>query len=139
MRYGSYIYLQMQGIPFCYFPEWRQIMNRRIKPILASALTIAGLSVAGFALADSGNKGDDAEHRAFLTSKVSVADAAVAAEGETGARAMSVEFTKEDGAFVYEVELLDKDGTELEVLVDPNTGAVKVVEDGERDDAHDND
>lgn len=114
-------------------------MNERIKLILASALTLAGLGVAGFALADSGDQGDDAEHRAFIASKVSVVDAAVAAETETGARAMSVEFTKEEGAFVYEVELLTDRGAELEALVDPNTAAVTRVEDGDSDDAHDDD
>jgi|GEM_PF-1665230 len=114
-------------------------MKNQIKPILVAGLMLAGLGVAGFALADSGKNSDDAaERRAFLASKVSVADAAVAAETETGARAMSVEFTKEQGAFVYEVELLTNDGSELEALVNANTAAVTAVEDEDGDDGGDN-
>lgn len=113
-------------------------MKNQIKPMLAAGFVLAGLGVAGFAMADSGKNGDEAaERRAFLASKVSVADAAVAAEAETGARAMSVEFGEEDGAFMYEIELLTKDGAELEAHVDANTAAVTAVKNEDRDDGDD--
>jgi uncharacterized membrane protein YkoI len=114
-------------------------MKKQMKPVLAAGMMLAGLGVAGFALADSGGNDDVAEHRAFLASKVNIADAVLAAETKTGARAMSVEFTKEEGAFVYEIELLTKGGVELEVLVDPSNASVTVLEDDDGGDEGDSD
>jgi len=114
--------------------EGKEIMKNHIKIILAAGLMIAGLGAPGFAMARSGKTSDDAaKHQAFLASKVTVAAAAAAAEAKTGARAMSVEFERERGAFVYEVKLLTKDSKELEALIDPNTAAVISVGDDDSD------
>jgi uncharacterized membrane protein YkoI len=99
------------------------------------------LALAGLAPVWADDDDDAAEHEAFKETTISLSTAAAAAEAQTGARAMSAEFAKDDGAFIYEVELLAADGTTLEAEVDAQTAAVLEVEteDGEddEDDAED--
>jgi uncharacterized membrane protein YkoI len=89
------------------------------------------LAVAGFAPAWADDEA--AEREAFKKTTITLSAAAAAAESQTGARAMSAEFTEDDGKFIYEVELLAADGTVLEAEVDARTAAVLEVEyeDGE--------
>jgi len=94
------------------------------------ALTLAGTAAApAIAANDHGSMDDRAEHEAFATASVSLADAITMAETETGARAISAEFENEDGRFVYSVELLSADGLELEVMIDSAVLRVLEVED----------
>lgn len=79
---------------------------------------------------------DDVENRvkAFLTSrkkldalkaaKVSLPDAVAKAEEETKAKALEAEFEREDGRYVYEIDLQAGD-ERMEVTVDAETGAVQ--------------
>lgn len=84
------------------------------------------------------NDGDATEHQSFMSSTVSLADAVTAAEAHTNARAMSAEFEREDGVYIFEIELLTVSGAELEAHVDASTGAVLQVE-TEEDEEQDSD
>ncbi len=79
---------------------------------------------------------DDLENRvkAFLTSrkkidalkaaKLSLSDAIAKAEEETKAKALEAEFEREDGQYVYEIEL-QAGGESMEVMVDAETGTLQ--------------
>jgi|TARA_R100000455_G_C6271633_1_gene127973 uncharacterized membrane protein YkoI len=91
------------------------------------ALTLAGFVAApAMAANDIWSNDDHAEHEAFTNAAVSLSDAITFAERETGARAISAEFEKEDGHFVFAVELLDSNGREIEVLID--SAVLRVIE-----------
>lgn len=117
----------------------RQMMKRFVSRTVignAGLLLLSVLSTATSFASDSDD--DEAEHKAFLVSSVRLVDAVAAAEAHTGARAMMAEFEKENGDYIFEVELLTDKGTELEAHVDASTGAVLQVE-REEDEANDDD
>lgn len=95
------------------------------------------LAVAGFAPAWADDDDEAAEREAFKKTTITLSTAAAAAESQTGARAMSAEFTEDDGTFIYEVELLAADGTMLEAEVDARTAAVIEVETEDGEDEED--
>ncbi len=110
-------------------------MQIRFKQTLLGGALLAVLGISGAAVAESGTRNDDtAETRAFQASPVSLAQAIQAAQTETGAKAISAEFENEDGAWVYTVELSAADGSETEVDVSAQTGAIlkNETEDNER-------
>ncbi|AWZ01349.1 hypothetical protein RHODOSMS8_01814 [Rhodobiaceae bacterium] len=115
-------------------------MPRKLKFVPVAIAALIGLGAGGAAIAHSneGSSNDVAESRAFLSSSGSLSNAVAAAENETGARAMSADFGEEDGVFVYEIELLKPDGTELEAKVNAQNYSVLKVE-TEESDAADND
>ncbi len=102
-----------------------------------AGLILATAAGAAFARKSSHDDGDAAEIAAFNSASVSLTDAIHAAEAKTGAKAIAAEFEDEDGAFVYEVELIDADGAEWEAYVDIDSGAATKVE--QEDDEHEMD
>ena len=105
-------------------------MIKRIRFIRQTIIVaFGGLMLLGFTLAHAVITGDDqAEYQVFLSTRISLADASTAAEAHTGARAISADFEQEDNAFIFEVELISADGTELTANVDATTGTVLQVE-----------
>ncbi|MGB0845451.1 MAG: PepSY domain-containing protein [Thiolinea sp.] len=107
------------------------------KTILAT--TIAALLTTGFStnlLADS----NDAETAAAQqNAAITIEQAIATAEQTTGGKSGDAEFELEDGASVYEVEVTLADGSEVEVTIDAQSGAVLSQETEEADDKDDDD
>jgi uncharacterized membrane protein YkoI len=106
--------------------------------VLAVALTAAaagGAAAAGPDATNSGAAGDTqaAELQAIQNAKLTIADAAKAAETETGGKAVDVSIGDENGTVAYQVDVALKDGTMQEVRVDPQTGQVLKVSADARD------
>ncbi len=53
-------------------------------------------------------------------------------EREVSGRVIEIEFDREDGRYVYEIEVLSRDGRLLELSIDAATGRVLEREDGDR-------
>lgn len=70
---------------------------------------------------------DSAEVQILMTAKLTVAQAAAAAEASLGGRTINVGLEDKAGQPIYEVTLLAADGTELEATVDAMTGTVTKV------------
>ena len=102
-------------------------MNRQSR-ILATALIATSLA-APLALADV-KKGDrlDKKEEAFVAAQVSLTRAVATAEAEVGGKALSAEFEREDGKWIYTIDLITAENSEREVHVDAGTGAVIKVE-----------
>lgn len=95
--------------------------------ILASALIAAGVSATGIgvALADNhGSKNEAAEIQSLMGAKITVVQAAQAAEAKAGGKAASVSFEGENGKPFYEVEIVTADGMQQDVSVDATSGEV---------------
>jgi len=90
----------------------------------AIALLIAGLSFS--AIADSSNKAATAA--AQQNAAITQAQAVTIAEQATGGNSSEVEFELEDGVAIYEVELDMPDGSEVEVEIDAQSGAILAQE-----------
>ncbi|MGO1766854.1 hypothetical protein CAP48_07520 [Advenella sp. S44] len=63
------------------------------------------------------------EAQAINEAKVTLVQAIEAAESETGAKAVEVDFERENNVWGYEVKTL-KPGTKYELFIDANTGQV---------------
>lgn len=109
------------------------------------AASIVGVALAaavasGAVAANAGNSNskaqDDteaAELQAIQNAKLTLADAAAAAEKETGGKAVDVSIGDENGQIAYEVEVAMNDGTTREVRIDTQTGKVLKVSTGDED------
>ena len=102
-------------------------MNRQSR-ILATALIATSLA-APLALADA-KKGDrlDKKEEAFVAAQVSLTQAVATAEAEVNGKVMSAEFEREDGKWIYAIEILTSDHSEREVLVDARSGDIVGIE-----------
>ncbi len=99
----------------------------------ALALVLATFSIG--ASADAENK-TDAQKQTTITTKMAIS----IAEKATGGKSTEAEFEVEDGKAIYEVEITLIDGSEVEVEVDAETGAVlsqKTEDDDDQDDRED--
>lgn len=100
------------------------------------ALLVTGLSVS--AIADSDDKA--ATKTAQQNAAITLTQAITIAEQETGGKSTEAEFELEDGVAIYEVEISMPDGSEVEVELDAQTGAVIAQktedEEGDHDDDH---
>lgn len=109
-------------------------MNKQKMTLSFAAVAALTLGVMGVAIAEARPDNDDlAEATALRASTVSLTQAIAAAEAETKAKAIAAEFEDEDGTWLFTVELLDANGGELEVHIDPETAAVLSVEREDRD------
>ncbi len=63
------------------------------------------------------------EAEAIGQAKISLTEAVQTAESETGAKAVEVDFDKENNVWGYEVKTL-KPGTKYELFIDANTGKI---------------
>ena len=90
----------------------------------AIALLIAGLSFS--AIADSSNKAATAV--AQQNAAITQTQAVTIAEQATGGNSSEVEFELADGVAIYEVEIDMPDGSEVEVDVDAQSGAILAQE-----------
>lgn len=88
---------------------------------MLAVMALAGTAIAG---AESEAEGD---LKALSAAKISLGKAVEAAEAKSGGKAFAASFRKEDGAYAYEVEVVDADKTE-KVLIAPSTGEVVKVE-----------
>ncbi|MGH1407409.1 MAG: PepSY domain-containing protein [Rhodomicrobiaceae bacterium] len=115
------------------------------KIVANATAALIGLGVAGGAFAAElvgQQENEKAETVALLSAKLTVADAAKAAETETGGKAVEVNIEDEKGIVIYEVETLKTDGTEFKVIINAMDGKIiKVakandedsdIEDGEK-------
>ena len=74
-------------------------------------------------------------HKAWLKPPVSAKEQAIEiALLEVAGEVQDVELEKEDGMMVYEIEILDANGQEVEVEIAADTGAVIEVETEDDDD-----
>ena len=99
-----------------------------MKTIKLSSIALSGtiLCLALPAFASGANDSD--ERTAFNSATISLTDAIAAAEASTGGHAISAEFEREDGQWVYSVEVMKSDASEWEVLIDPNSAGVLATE-----------
>jgi len=113
-------------------------MTRLIKTFGGAAVTALVIAAtAPMAMADSND--DAAESQAFLSSGMTLTQAATAAETDSGGTAMSAAWEHtESGGMVFEVELAYPDGKVTTVQVDPASGAVTALAD-QNDDGEDDD
>jgi len=90
--------------------------------ILASLLAMTGSSIA---YAEGGGN-EQAEGKAVLAAKVSLAQAVTAAEAQAGGKASSVNFTMPDGNGTpfFHVEVIAADGSQQDLAVNAETGEV---------------
>lgn len=100
----------------------------------AIALLIACLSFNAFASPD--DKAATAE--AQKNAAISLTQAVTIAEQVTGGKSKEAEFDLEHGTAIYEVEIRMPDGSEIEVEVDAQSGAIlkQKAERGEHDGGH---
>ena len=104
--------------------------------IAQNAAPQAGSVVAQTGTAEDSSQSaetDAKELQAIQGAKLTVADAAKAAETETGGKAVDVSIGDENGQIAYQVEVALNDGTKKDVHVDAQTGKVLKVS----ADAHD--
>lgn len=59
--------------------------------------------------------------------RITIGQAILIAEKETGGEAIEAELDEEDGVLIYEVEVL-RDQTEIEVSINPETGDILSIE-----------
>ena len=104
-------------------------MKNSMKLIAALFIFCTALSGVSFAESCGVDKEDLAEAKAFSHAQISLVEAITIAEKKTGAKAISAEFEDEDNGYVYSVELLKPDGSELEAEINVQTGAVIKIED----------
>ncbi len=97
------------------------------------AATTAGLiglgTITGVAMASDQKSDTDhekAENAAFMTARVTLADAVKAAEAKTSGRAIEAKLQFDEGMLAYKLETLTPDGMEQDVKVDA-MDATKVV------------
>ncbi|MGX9934920.1 PepSY domain-containing protein [Advenella kashmirensis] len=88
--------------------------------ITSSLLFSLFIVVPGMAAAQSNHQ---QEAQAINEAKVTLAQAVQTAESETGAKAVEVDFDRENNVWSYEVTTL-KPGTKYELVIDANTGKV---------------
>lgn len=104
-------------------------MNKKMA--LAAALMAGGFAAFGIdaALAGMDNGSEADEARAVLAAKVTVIQAAKAAESKAGGKASSVNFQmSENGAApYYHVEVAVADGTQQDFAVDAASGEVSKI------------
>jgi len=105
-------------------------MKSITKNLLAATL-VAGMATPAFAANDFWRGSSETDELAAMTAAIPLVDAVNLAETETGAKAIEVDFEDEDGTFVYVVELLTRDGTQLEVTIDSSELRVLSIEDGD--------
>lgn len=89
------------------------------------AAAVAALSLAA-AAAPSAALAEESDELGIATAKISLIDAVTAAEKHLGGKAASAELKREDGKWIYEVDVVN--GQEIkDVVIDPATGAVLAV------------
>lgn len=102
----------------------------RTKPLVLLTLAAALSTGAVFAVSAETTQATPAqEAQQFLSAPKTLSDAVAAAEGQTGARAISASYEAQNGTMAYMVELVAPDGTEQAVSVDATSGAVTVLAD----------
>jgi len=108
--------------------QWNQAMQSYpIKIVAIAALMISGAG-ASYAEEDPDHDGPRDEDTAFLSAAISLGDGVRAAEDFADGKTMSGKFENEDGNWIYAIELLMPDNSELEVVVDPKTGTILETE-----------
>jgi uncharacterized membrane protein YkoI len=135
-----------ERLPFCGAwdgtgpPKWKDETMLNRKKIFTSALLLTlGTALAGGAIAASagsnsaGTKTETNELQAIQNAKLTIADAAKAAETETGGKAVDVSIEDENGQVAYQVEVALNDGTMKEVQVDTQSGQILKVSADEQD------
>lgn len=102
-------------------------MTRRTKAIIATAGAIAALGAGGAAIATA-TGGEDGERDERITGPAADKAQGAALAKAPGGTVEGVE-RADDGAQGYEVEIKAKDGSNLEVVVDPQFRVVSVGQD----------
>lgn len=112
-------------------------MNK-VSIAVSSALAVLMTGFSMGALADSEDKA--AETAAQQKAAITLVKAIDIAEQATGGKSSEAEFDLKDGKAIYEVEVTLADGSEVEVNIDAESGAVlsQKADDG-KDDDHDDD
>ncbi len=98
----------------------------KIRTISVAGLVFLSAALPSIALADS--RGEREEKAAFSLAKISLTDAIAIAEEKSSGRAMSAEFEKEDGAWIYAVEVIQPNENEVEVCIDASSGSIIKIE-----------
>ena len=94
-----------------------------------SILTVSGSMLMALVVAAGFAPGDDDKQRADAIAKasISLSEAVTRAEAKTGGKALEAELEVEKDQAFFEVEVL-KDGVEIEVNIDANSGEVVSTE-----------
>lgn len=91
---------------------------------ILAGLTGGAVAASHSTPATAASVSEASELEAIQSARLSIADAARAAETETGGRAVDVSLEDDNGQLAYEVEIATSDGTIVEVLVDAQSGKV---------------
>lgn len=118
-------------------------MKKSTITAMAGGALALSLLAAGGAWASGARAGDDdrSDSAAIAQARISLADAAQAAERHVGGRAYEAGIEEEHGALFYEVEVAGASGAAQEVRIDAQTGAVLQASaaDAEHDEGGDDD
>ena len=96
-------------------------MKKTLISTALAAATIAGVtSIAGFVYAD---KISQAEQAALTNAEIDLVAAITLAEEHVEGQVIEAELEREDGAYVYEIEIAVADGVQ-ELLLDPSSGEI---------------
>lgn len=117
-------------------------MKKSTITAMAGGALALSLLAAGGAWASGARAGDDdrSDSAAIAQARISLADAAQAAERHGGGRAYEAGIEEEHGALFYEVEVAGASGAAQEVRIDAQTGAVQAsAADAEHDEDGDDD
>lgn len=111
-----------------------------MKRFLNTTTILTGITVlfisAGLAM---GHDGEDKDKESFQTmsAKVTMEEAIQTAKTKFPGRVMEAELESEDGALVYEVEIVSASGETQEIEIDAQSGKVLSNESEHEDDDHD--
>jgi uncharacterized membrane protein YkoI len=108
--------------------------------MISATLLAAGMATAGGLVhAQQSARAQDDAVRDLARANISLVQAVVSAESQTGGKATRAELDDEDGSVAFEVEVVTPDGKILDVRVDAGSGTVlsSKADDQDRDDDHD--
>lgn len=109
-------------------------MNKRIALVATLLAGIVGATSIVPAMAENHTPADKAEVQAMANAKLTVTEAAAAAEAQFGGKVVEVSLDVVNGMPVYDVSLIGTDGAEIEATVDAMTGAVAAAPAEQADD-----
>jgi uncharacterized membrane protein YkoI len=107
---------------------------KRKNAMISATLLAAGMATAGgLAYAQQFAAAQDDAVRDLARANISLVQAVVSAESQTGGRATRAELDDEHGSVAFEVEVVTTDGKVLDVRVDATNGTVLASKADEQD------
>jgi uncharacterized membrane protein YkoI len=103
-------------------------MTKPLKTLLMTTVMVGTLALTSQSAMAGMFDSDDFSTEQLATVKVNITEAIAKAKEKQSGTVISAELEKEDGKFMYEIELLD-DGKEMKVMVDAVNGNITIGKD----------